>query len=85
MTVSMFVLWPLTVTSGVGIYKQKKLIDNLIAEMDSYMMPVTNEIFGKQHRTFSEKANAMVDKIGKSKTTQQIVANADKIIRIFTR
>lgn len=37
MTISMFVLWPLTVTSGVGFYKQKKLLDDLSAEMDRYM------------------------------------------------
>ncbi len=40
MTVSMFILWPLAVTSGVGIYKQKKLIRDLMAEMDGYMVNI---------------------------------------------
>ncbi|MBE6626998.1 MAG: hypothetical protein E7628_07455 [Ruminococcaceae bacterium] len=30
MTVSLFVLWPLAVTSGVGMYKQHKLPQNII-------------------------------------------------------
>lgn len=29
MTVSMFVLWPLALTSGLGIYKQKKLPEKI--------------------------------------------------------
>ena len=36
MTISMFVLWPLTVTSGVGIYKQKRLISNILKQLDVY-------------------------------------------------
>ena len=38
MAVSMFILWPLAVTSGVGIYQQKNLINNLWREIDIYML-----------------------------------------------
>lgn len=37
MAVSMFVLWPLTVTSGYGIYKQKKLPGNIRKVLDEYV------------------------------------------------
>lgn len=37
MAVSMFILWPLAVTSGVGIYQQKKLINDLWQQIDSYL------------------------------------------------
>ena len=40
MTISMFVLWPLTITSGYGIYKQSQLISSLTREMDNYMRVV---------------------------------------------
>ena len=35
MTVSMFVFWPLTITSGIGIYKQAKLPEKIqrVAEL----------------------------------------------------
>lgn len=36
MTVSMFVLWPLTVTSGVGIYRQKQLPAKIKKAADTY-------------------------------------------------
>lgn len=78
MTLSMFVLWPLTVTSGVGIYKQKKLISDLISEMDSYMvkMPAPEK---------SSSEPGIVEKISNSPTTQKLVANGDKLIRMFMR
>ena len=37
MTVSMFVLWPLAVTSGVGIYAQKQLISRIWNQIDFFM------------------------------------------------
>lgn len=37
MTTSMFILWPLAVTSGVGIYKQKKLLKDIEHEIDNFM------------------------------------------------
>ncbi len=37
MTTSMFILWPLAVTSGVGIYKQRKLLKDIEHELDSFM------------------------------------------------
>ena len=37
-TLSMFVLWPLAVTTIFGVYKQKKLITNILKTMDDFMM-----------------------------------------------
>lgn len=37
MMLSMFLLWPLTVTSGVGIYKQNKLMKDICATIDQYI------------------------------------------------
>lgn len=37
MTVSMFVLWPLAVTSGIGMYKQGSLPGKIKDAADSYM------------------------------------------------
>ena len=37
MAVSMFVLWPLAITSGAGIYQQMKLNDNIWKAADAYM------------------------------------------------
>lgn len=37
MTVSMFVLWPLAITSGIGIYQQKKLPEKIKNVADIYM------------------------------------------------
>jgi len=48
MTVSMFVLWPLTVTSGIGMYKQAKLpakINDAISKGLMYSAPVANPAF----------------------------------------
>lgn len=36
MVVSMFVLWPLAITAGVGIYRQKKLPQKIIDVADGY-------------------------------------------------
>ena len=38
MTVSMFVLWPLTVTSGIGIIAQKQLINRIWNQIDFFMI-----------------------------------------------
>lgn len=37
MMLSMFFLWPLTLTSGYGIYKQKKLPSNIKQVIDNYI------------------------------------------------
>ena len=37
MTTSMFVLWPLAVTSGIGIYKQNRLLNRIWEQIDFYM------------------------------------------------
>lgn len=37
MAVSMFILWPLTLTSGYGIYKQKKLPGNIRKVLEEYV------------------------------------------------
>ena len=37
MAVSMFVLWPLMLTSGYGIYKQKKLPENIRKVLEEYV------------------------------------------------
>lgn len=34
--VSMFVLWPLAISGGIGIYKQKKLSSKIICIIDEY-------------------------------------------------
>lgn len=85
MTISMFVLWPLTVTSGVGIYKQKKLISELTEEMDTYMEIAPSEVGKTAAQSFSEKLESKVDEINRSRIMQHIVGNADKIVRMITR
>ena len=37
MMLSMFFLWPLTITSGVGIYQQKQLLNDLRAAIEQYI------------------------------------------------
>lgn len=37
MAVSMFVLWPLTVTAGIGMYKQKKLPAQMQHAVEEYL------------------------------------------------
>lgn len=85
MTLSMFVLCPLTVTSGIGIYEQKKLISDLIEEMDTYMGIAPDGDDRTSAQSFAEKLESKVDEISNSNAVQHIVANADKIIRIITR
>lgn len=40
MAVSMFFLWPLAVTSGYGIYKQKQLPQKVKNAIDNYMFAI---------------------------------------------
>lgn len=44
MTLSMFVLCPLTLTSGIGIYKQRKLVREIPEEMSSFMTDTVREV-----------------------------------------
>lgn len=37
MAVSMFVLWPLTITSGIGMYKQAKLPEKIFTCVRNYL------------------------------------------------
>lgn len=37
MTVSMFILWPLAVTSGIGIYKQNQLFNQIRRPIEQYL------------------------------------------------
>ena len=37
MAVSMFVLWPLAVTSGIGIYKQNQLFNQIRMSIEQYL------------------------------------------------
>ena len=37
MATAMFILWPLALTSGYGIYKQKKLPGNIKSVIDNYI------------------------------------------------
>ena len=36
-TLSLFVLWPLAITSGIGAWKQHKLLDNLYSDVTSFL------------------------------------------------
>lgn len=76
----MFVLLLLTVTSGVGIYKQKKVITDLTVEMDIYMVNAPNESAEKSETGFSEKIEAKADEISRSSAMHHILGNVDKKI-----
>lgn len=82
MTISMFLLRPLTVTSGVGIYKQRKLISNLVADMNTFMVcaPVYKSF---DFSELSEEIEHSINDIVNSQSMQHVIGNAPKILRIF--
>ena len=38
MAVSMFVLWPLTITSGIGMYRQARLAGKICEQIEAYLL-----------------------------------------------
>lgn len=72
MAVSMFVLWPLAITAGVGIYKQKKLPQKMIHVMDEY--------FKKEEDVYlpgmDKRENDILDPL----TREKLVVNSQKIL-----
>lgn len=85
MIVSMFILWPLTVTSGVGIYRQQKLLSSLTEEMDDYMVNSEGQNSNAQNPGFMDSLSNKADDLCRSSAMQHIVCNADKIMRAFFR
>lgn len=86
MTISMFILWPLTVTSGVGIYKQKKLISNLVEDMNSFMVDAPaykSYDFSDFSKDAGLKISHKIDQITNSSAMQHIIGEAPKILRMF--
>lgn len=85
MTISMFILWPLAATSGVGFYKQQKLLNDLNAEMDTYMVNAPDRNAEEKDSCSSKAFEDRIEEINRSPTMQRIVGHADKIIRMLTR
>ena len=62
-----------------------QIAKDLIGEMDTYMGKVPEEPVPKEKNPVLEKVDAKLDEIGQSHAVQQIVANADKIVRILIK
>lgn len=79
LTVSMITLWPLAITSSIGIYKQKKLPETIKKITDSYMEQ--NGVFIDVEPTMLEKINenGTVNKVG-TKLGPRIINEVSKII-----
>lgn len=85
MTTSMFVLWPLAVTSGVGIYKQKSLANSILRELDTYMPGVPEASEKSSIGKAFEAAGKKIDEISRSNAMQHLAAEAPKILAKMIR
>lgn len=73
MLLSMFVLWPLTITSGIGMYKQGTLPGKIRDVADKYTETVSLESAQKER----EKEHAKADL---NKTVDRLAAEAPKVL-----
>lgn len=76
----------LSVTSGVGIYKQKSLISCLVADMNSFMVgaPAYKSYdFSDFSKDAGLKISHKIDQITNSSAMQHIIGEAPKILRMF--
>ncbi len=95
LALSMFVLWPLAITSGIGIYGQMKLPSKIKAAADEYLgeeatIPSENrETTLQSAKEFLSasynKVESAVDKIANSRAVRKIVDEAPKILSKFFR
>ncbi len=76
MTLSMFVIWPLFITSSIGMYKQGKLPGRIKNVAEEYLGTTPPEPFDDKPGKFSEFAN--------STAVQKIVLNSQKFIPKIT-
>lgn len=84
MAVSMFVLWPLTVTSGIGLYKQSKLPQKIKKVLDGYF----GEDSSMEKLSGPEKNSTIYDAVSgaaNSSAGQKIAAHADKIVGAISK
>lgn len=84
MAVSMFVLWPLTVTSGIGLYKQSKLPQKIKSVLDGYFCEDTSmeKLSGPETNT---KIYDSISEVANSSGGQRIIAHADKIMLAISK
>ena len=73
MLLSMFVLWPLTITSGIGMYKQGSLPGKIRDVADKYTETISSEAVEKQR--YKVDAQASFDK-----TVDRLAAEAPKVL-----
>lgn len=81
MAVSMFVLAPLAITSGIGMYKQHKLPEKIRLAADEYMDAEARLTYVEPKRTIGDRLNDVAN----SQTAQKIAAEAPKIISKIIR
>ncbi|HBA69860.1 MAG TPA: hypothetical protein DCZ40_10970 [Lachnospiraceae bacterium] len=83
-TISMFVLWPLTVTSGIGLYQQSRLPHKIKSVLDGYFCEnsVLEKLSGPETNIkISDAVNGAVN----SSAGQKIIAHADKIVDAISK
>lgn len=73
--VSMFVLAPLTITSGIGMYKQHKLPEKIRLAADGYMGLDKRLTYIEPHKSVGEHLNDVAN----SRAVQKLVAESPKI------
>lgn len=73
MLLSMFVLWPLTITSGIGMYKQGTLPGKIRDVADKYTKTVSLESAQKEREKEQVKVNL-------NKTVDRLAAEAPKVL-----
>lgn len=87
MVTSLFVLWPLALTSGYGLYKQGKLPDMIRGAATAYIGEEP-EFPEKNPGTLDKLAEAVESadkKLAQNHTVQKLVAESSKIISQFFR
>lgn len=79
MLLSMFVLWPLTITSGIGMYKQGSLPGKIRRVADEYTGVTSKEMVKKERDAASKKIALDETVEGLKKTAYFVVAKGEKL------
>lgn len=81
MLLSMFVLWPLTITSGIGMYKQGSLPGKIRGVADEYTGVTSKEMVEKELAVASRNRQLVNTAVKFEKVLPKIMDSVAKMIR----
>lgn len=79
MLLSMFVLWPLTITSGIGMYKQGSLPGKIRSVADEYTGVTSKEVVAKERAAADRKVELDEAVEGLKKSAYFVAAKCEKL------